>query len=330
MHATAQVRITGACPLSILDENGWSEDMIVQCVTAAARHGAALSINHSPWFLHYGPNDAPDCCPDKEAAEMTMYTSRLAQTRAWINTANQRLGSNVSVTAVLLDAERWTVKHDNASWNAAVTRKHTLMYNATTMVFPSAVLEWYDRGGYMYDGMGTGFMAPSPYFALDEPGATFSTSLYGLGQVGYTRAQYAQTVALTANHSVTTVTPWVALGCGMAPTFQLQGFSMNYSYPLINSWMIGRDVNIPGPFPQRIVGCDGGFGHAPRVAMYPAVLSGEGAVVGDTTQILQHFVAYVLGANCLQMLPNATTATQGWSWGVLKRGPVTGPTGCYL
>eukprot|EP01051_Picozoa_sp_SAG22_P027299 SAG22_NODE_9067_length_611_cov_1.708984_2_plen_175_part_01 len=70
------VRITGGCPLSILDDNNWGEDMIVQCVTAAARHGATLSINHSPWFVHYKTGNttldktlAPDCCPEREAAE---------------------------------------------------------------------------------------------------------------------------------------------------------------------------------------------------------------------------------------------------------------------
>ena len=94
--------------------------------------------------------------------------------------------------------------------------------------------------------------------------------------------------------------------------------------------MIGRDVNVPGPFPDRIVGCDKGFGHATQVAMYPAVITGEGPSYHDTTQVLQHFVAYVLGANCVQQLPNASTATSGWSWGDVKRGETTGPLGCYL
>lgn len=41
------------------------------------------------------------------------------------------------------------------------------------------------------------------------------------------------------------VTPWVALGCGNRQTFQLQGFSTTYNYPLLNSWMVGRDINVP-------------------------------------------------------------------------------------
>jgi hypothetical protein len=111
-----------------------------------------------------------------------------------------------------------------------------------------------------------------------------------------TRSRYARTVALAANHSVSKVVPWVALGCGNEQNFHLQSFSFTFDYPLLNSWMIGRDINVPGPFPSRVVGCPGGFTHAPEVALFPAPISHEFAgapsnpAYGDITQILQHFV----------------------------------------
>jgi len=64
-------------------------------------------------------------------------------------------------------------------------------YNATLELLPNATLQWYDRGGFMYDGVGTGYFAKSGYYVLDEPGAMFSTSLYTLGELGYTREQCA-------------------------------------------------------------------------------------------------------------------------------------------
>ena len=105
----------------------------------------------------------------------------------------------------------------------------------------------------------------------------------------------------------------------------------------MHSWMIGRDVNQPGPFPKRF----GRFEHAQRAIFFPAINEppcaadpdpskpGCSTALGDSTIRLQHFVAYVLGANCIQALPNATTATHGWAWEV-EPGPVTGPTGCYI
>ena len=45
---------------------------------------------------------------------------------------------------------------------------------------------------------------------------------------------------------------------------------------------------------------------------------------------LLHFSAYVLGANCIQMLPNRTTATKkGWKWRGLEPGKRLSWTGCY-
>ena len=56
-----------------------------------------------------------------------------------------------------------------------------------------------------------------------------------------------------------------------------------------------QDINEPGPFPDRVVGCDGGFSHAPEAALFPAPISGfDTALLGDITQNLQHFVAYLL------------------------------------
>lgn len=203
------VRITGACPMSLLDDNHWGEDMINECVISAGRHNATLSINHSPWYLHYPSKDknlAPDCCPSAEAGELEWYRGRLKQTIVWIDAANQRLGTAVSVGAVLLDAERWLRSTKNESWNAALDRKHALMFNATAELLPGVTLQWYDRGGYTYDGIGTGYFALSGYFTLNEPGSVFSTSLYALGEIGYTREQYARTVELAANYSACPVT----------------------------------------------------------------------------------------------------------------------------
>jgi hypothetical protein len=58
-------------------------------------------------------------------------------------------------------------------------------------------------------------------------------------------------------------------------------------------WLLrSQDINEPGPFSDRVVGCDGGFSHAPEAALFPAPISGfDAAPLGDITQNLQHFVA---------------------------------------
>ena len=51
-------------------------------------------------------------------------------------------------------------------------------------------------------------------YTLREKGDTFGTSLYGLNELGYTRAQYNATVDNALGHGVASVTPWIALGSG--------------------------------------------------------------------------------------------------------------------
>ena len=56
--------------------------------------------------------------------------------------------------------------------------------------------------------------------------------------------------------------PWISQGFHL-----FEPFSFQLDYPLMNSWMIGRDVNQPGPFAKRF----GRFEHAERAALFPAV-----------------------------------------------------------
>ena len=98
---------------------------------------------------------------------------------------------------------------------------------------------------------------------------------------------------------------------------------MDADYPLLNSWMIGRDVNVPDPFPSRIVGCEGGFAHALEAALFPAVISNEGPAFGDITQILQHFVAFVL---VTRGLPRTLSSS---SYGLACTYSLLGHISCY-
>ena len=119
------VRITGACPMSLLDDNHWGEDMIDACVSAGVTMQRSASITAPGISLPKGKGLAPDCCPSAEAEELDWYHGRLKQTIAWIDAANKRLDTAVSVGAVLLDAERWLRSEKNASWNAALIGSST-------------------------------------------------------------------------------------------------------------------------------------------------------------------------------------------------------------
>ena len=326
------VRITHTCGIYGFDVHTnatRAAQCIDGCVAIAARHpGAGVSIFYSPWFYVFPPRPAaPSCCPNKTKEAVAVWEANLAAIKALLLRSNARHGANVSVSAVLLDSERFTVARGNATWNDAMTAKHDMMYNASKRAFPSAPVEFYDRGGYTMDGVGTAYFAPSPYYTLEERGDSFATSLYGVGELGYTREQYDQTVALALAHNASAVTPWISLGAGNVPTWFTQTYDFAWDYPILNSWLIGRDVNNAG-FPGRL----GHFGYAKVGVFFPSPLSTMcnehgAAPIANSTLYLQHFVAYVLGSACVHALPNETTATAGWTWDVTP-GPWTG--GCYI
>jgi hypothetical protein len=128
-------------------------------------------------------------------------------------------------------------------------------------------------------------------------------------------------------------------------------------YPLANSWMLGRDINVNVPAGAESPN-GGAWDFARYVVLFPAVNNPpceDGAIVvadaaplagtvratvansfkscskriQDSTLALLHFTAFVLGANCIPELPNRTLATKrGFSWGHVKPGPALG--GCFL
>lgn len=84
----------------------------------------------------------------------------------------------------------------------------------------------------------------------------------------------------------------------------------------------------------------GDFDYVKRAVLYPGVTlpscppgtvaNGCSKTIHDSTLALLHFSAYVLGANCIQRLPDRDTATKhGFSWGTLTPGERISTNGCY-
>jgi hypothetical protein len=383
------VRITGSCPVYACfgdrsschaPSHPCSNDTagraaVEACVALSAPVNATIAINYSPWYCVYRGNDptarTKDALADT-ARELQLWSTNLGKIKSW-------LGGRVPVSAVLLDSEKFECTHPNPDgcsnqtvW-AAMDEKHDLFFNATKAAFPHASVELFGHGGARFRGISAGsFSTTSTKFSLRERSDTFSVSLYGPSELGYTRETYARSVAVARDHNISTVTPWIALGAGYDEGTGIGGqrdFVNSLEYPLANSWMLGRDVNVPTPQAGMIANemerhargdwefaryavvfpdinnppCEGGkAAAAAAVAPVPLLASG-GTVhatvansfkgcskkIQDSTLALLHFTAFVLGANCIQELPNRTAATKyGFNWRHTKPGPARG--GCYL
>jgi hypothetical protein len=184
---------------------------------AAAPAHATIAINYSPWYCAYRGNDPTartKAALADVARELRLWSANLGKIKSW-------LGGRVPVSVVLLDSEKFECGHPNPSgctnqtvW-AALDEKHDMFFNATKDVFPHASVEYFSHGGSRFRGISMGgFTTSSSKFSLRERSDTFSTSLYGPSELGYTRETYARSVVAARDHNISVVTPWLSLGCG--------------------------------------------------------------------------------------------------------------------
>lgn len=312
----------------------------VSAAAALAKEaGVKIDLQYTPWGQDDSPfpKDAPPThCGAEEAAELRMFTERLALVKTWVEAEGAEVG------AVLIDNERWDWRRgfapgEGAAWRAAVTRKNNLIYNATHGAFPSADVLLYDRGavgraaspsgwntnGYVRCGpsrlaqppreparprsriaRAAGRLPPRPLpsapaqytNAPDELGDAFALSLYTVAEIGYTREAFNRTVAHARSCGKATVTPWLALGCGYVRDTAWWHWDYKYNYPFGYSWMLGRELNIPWYGNRPTQFAEWSF--AKEAVLYPSPFDPSCAAVSNSSWLacLNHFVMYVRGA----------------------------------
>jgi hypothetical protein len=138
------------------------------------------------------------------------------------------------------------VWNSSAGFNASLTRKHDLIWNATRAAFPGVRIVQYDRGTVRKTEAQSEWR-PSLQYVLDERGDSFSVSLYRLPEIWEMRGTMAHTVALARARNVSSVIPWVSLSSGdrrVANRSMPSVFDYRWNYDRVYSWQIGA---IRGP-----------------------------------------------------------------------------------
>jgi len=267
----------------------------------------SIGINWSPWHRRFGKELPPTDFGSSHKAEVDFFQSRLDQIAGWIAAVNAQYGSQITVTAFLLDSERFHVRptagiededSSNRLWNEAISRKYDVFSSIALDKFPESRIEWYARGSVRRSASETGWSVSS-YFPLTEYGTSFSVSLYRIVEIGYARETFRRTVEYASQHGGLDVTPWIALAAGYRRQVdKFQRFDMNWSYDLIYSWQIGAELNNPWfSSTQARRERFAPWNSANIVVFYPEPF-------GRSLSWGKHFVAYVRGANGLRELPD--------------------------
>ena len=294
------VRLTHAVSLS--GEWGKPEQVeraVVICkqVNAAKpKIPASIGINYSVWHRRFGKNLPPTDTGSTHQAEVDYLRTRLEMIRDALTTANQKHQTDVAITAVLFDSERFHIRADDTEWNRAITAKYNVAHETVRSIFPKVRIEWYGRGAVQPGASLTGWRHTAQ-FALDEKGESFACSLYRVPEIGYTRETFRRTVRNAEKHGCAEVTPWIALASGYRrQTDRYHKFSFDWNYDLIYSWQLGAEINQP-----RFSAPERHERYAPWDKAKIAIFYPE--PFGRSPYWAEHFIAYVRGAHLVKSLP---------------------------
>lgn len=271
----------------------WLNRSLVEAAMLACKAtGASLAIAYSPWIRVFQGND-PLKINHEHVGELTAFWDRLFAIRQWLGELNDQHSAAVSVSAVVLDAERFRVSTDQ-NRNDAITLKHDCFYCIGKSLFPAAQVIWYDFGAIKPGPSDTGW-GRAPYHTVETLHDSYSVSLYRLYDRGTTREMFRRTVKTAEAGLCDRVIPWVALASG----YRLQPdgketFDFDYQYDPIESWQLGREINIAwfGDRPKRFAP----WHAADCVVFWPAPFDAR------SPHWAEHFTAYVLGATGLKRI----------------------------
>jgi len=271
-----------------------TSDKLNLCVYTCARVNktkpdipASIGVNFSPWYKKFGKELPPTNRGPSYKAEIEYFENRLTLIKKWIEKSNQKYGSNVKVSAIILDCERFHSRADDKKWNEGMRQALDAIHIKASSIFPKARIEWYGRGMSVVSA-GDGWKKGS-YFTGKEIMPTLSCSLYCLAELERMHETYRRTADLAGQLGIEDVTPWVALASGyrrgLKKTFY---WDKDWDYNLIYSHIIGRELNIPwyGQRPKRFAP----FNRVKVIIFYPAPFDKR------TPGWTKHFIAYVRGA----------------------------------
>lgn len=312
------VRISGGCALGVSTIQPIPVSTCVKlCMASNTARSAAnlpkatITLNYSPWYEKFPGND-PTLTGAAEVAELAFYRDQLTTLQKLISAAD---GDGVGLGAVLLDSEKFHfIDNSSKIFKDALTRKHNLIWNVTQEVFPGVRVEMYDRGATEKWDTSANW-STVPLYTLQESGTSYGVSLYTIPEIWNMRGRYQHTVALAQNNNatstfpstITSVTPWLALGCGYMRTPKPDGliFSFTWDYDMVYSWQLGMEINNPWYGSVENQGRYAPWRYATAVAFYPSSFDLRSVPAGpgyQSTAMMQHFATYVMGATGVNAL----------------------------
>jgi hypothetical protein len=254
---------------------------------------ASIAVMFSPWVRIFGKDLPPTDRGPTYWQELEDFEEHSLFVKREVEKANKKYESDVEISAILLDCERFYVLKGNEKWNEAVKDKLDDIHIRAQAIFPKARIEWYGRGvgvASVEEGW-----AKSRIWTGKEIKAPLSCSLYTVPEIERTRETFRRTCKLADEMGISDVTPYVALAAGYRRGLEkVQYFDSDWSYDIIYSYLLGAELNNKwyGDRPKRFAP----YNRAKVVVFYPPAFDKR------CPDWPRHFIAYVRGATGVKEL----------------------------
>ena len=166
---------------------------------------ASLGVNFSPFHDRFGKDLPPTDRGPTYLEELKYFEERSRLINKWLAESNQKYGSDIKITAVTLDCERFVVKANDELWNEGICQALDAIHIKTASLFPGARIEWYDRGINRVE-RGNGWDKSSSWTGR-EIKTSLSYSAYSVPEIGDMRELFRRTCKLADEMNVSDVTP---------------------------------------------------------------------------------------------------------------------------
>jgi len=275
-----------------------NESQIENCVYACAKVNktmpaipSSIGINFSPWHRKFGKDLPPTDRGPTYYEEIAFFRERMGLTKDWVSKYNEKYNSDVKVSVLLLDCERFYEKHGDEKWNEAMREAVDTIHKIAGEIFPEARIEWYGRSMVKQGDLQ---WEKSPYFTGKEIMTTLSCSFYSVPELDFMREKLRKTTELADKFGIKEVTAYVALGAGFRRGLKKVYWDDNWDYDLIYSYMIGAELN--NAWYARHTDAYAPYDRCKVVVFFPPPF------YKDTPNWGKHFVAYVRGATGVKEL----------------------------
>lgn len=114
--------------------------------TRSPKIPATIGVNFSVWHRRFGKDLPPTDTGPTHWGELAHLRRRLDWIRETLAGVNRKYQANVSVSALLLDSERFHTKTNDVTWNEAMTAKYDAAHEIIKELFPNVRVDWYARG----------------------------------------------------------------------------------------------------------------------------------------------------------------------------------------